>query len=295
MRDAVNAPTGVAVKRDQRRVTVSTLLAIAAVVPLAAVKALTWTATDWPRRRAVVSAPLVKFTVLPTSARPFVSTLKVGPVAKFTVSEEPIPRLAIKEPEAAGIMSVTIILNCDALFCEMETTVPSTVSTTGLARSGSISWTVKVPSEWRMASMLAASPVVVMQADSEVAPLHRVPLGSRSKTVVEAVEAVMGGWFTIGAGAIVTVEPETVAMPVKSSMRSSWPEARLDIVPPRGRAKALTTLVVAELMKLMVSAVPVRETAFARLTSMPSPALAAMASEVVIVDVKGPGNVTRHT
>src|SRR5580700_5749410 len=103
----------------------------------------------------------------------------------------------------------------------------------------------------------------------------------------------MGGWFTPGAGAIVTVEPETVAMPVRSSMRSSCPGARLEFV--RGRAKALTTLVVVELTKLMVSAVPVTEATFARLTSMPIPALAPMATEVVIVDVKGPGNVTMHT
>src|SRR5580658_4968444 len=103
----------------------------------------------------------------------------------------------------------------------------------------------------------------------------------------------MAGWFTVGAGAIVTVEPETVAMPVKSSIISSCPEARLEFV--RGRAKALTTLVVVELVKLMVSALPVTEAAFARLTSMPSPVLAPMATELVIVDVKGPGNVTMHT
>ena len=41
----------------------------------------------------------------------------------------------------------------------METIVPSTVSTVGLANRGSISWTVKVPSELRIASMLAPWPV----------------------------------------------------------------------------------------------------------------------------------------
>ncbi len=60
-RDADNAPVGVAVKRDQRRVTVSTLSAIAAVVPLAAVKALTWIATDWPSWRAAVVVAFAKF------------------------------------------------------------------------------------------------------------------------------------------------------------------------------------------------------------------------------------------
>ena len=53
--EELNGCVGLAVKRDQRRVTVSTLLAIAAVVPLAAVKALTWIATDWPSWRPVVS------------------------------------------------------------------------------------------------------------------------------------------------------------------------------------------------------------------------------------------------
>ena len=111
--------------------------------------------------------------------------------------------------------------------------------------------------------------------------------------MVEAAEAVMDGWFTAEAGAIVTVEPETVAMPVKSSIRSSWPEARLEF--ERGRVKALTTGVAAELVKLMVSTEPMTEAAFARLTSMPIPALPPMATEVVIVDVKGPGNVATHT
>src|SRR5580700_10619464 len=135
MRDAVNAPSAVAVNRDQRNVTVSTLLAIAAVVPLALVKALTWTATDWPRWRAFVSDPLIKLALLPASERPFESTLKLGPVARLTVSGEPIPKLVIKEPVAAGIMSVTMILNCVVMLWLIDTTVPSTVSTTGLARS----------------------------------------------------------------------------------------------------------------------------------------------------------------
>ena len=50
-RTFVLLPT-VAIKRDQRSVMVSTLLAIAGVggvvLLLAAVKAFTWTATDWP-------------------------------------------------------------------------------------------------------------------------------------------------------------------------------------------------------------------------------------------------------
>lgn len=86
-------------------------------------------------------------------------------------------RLLIKEPEAAGIMSVMTIPNCVVLL--MATTVPSTVSTTGEASSGSISWIMKVPSDLRIASMLAASLVLVKQVASELAPLHSWRVGSR--------------------------------------------------------------------------------------------------------------------
>lgn len=102
----------------------------------------------------------------------------------------------------------------------------------------------------------------------------------------EALEAVIEARFTIGAGAIVTDEPVIVAIPVKSSMRSSWPLARLEFA--RGRVKALTTVVELELVKFRLRMPPVTEMAFARLTSMPNPALPLMACEVVIVEVKGP-------
>lgn len=63
-------------------------------------------------------------------------------------------KVPIFEFDAAGNMSETMMENCVPLFA-LDTTVPSTASTTGVARSGSISWTVKVPSEFKMASMLA--------------------------------------------------------------------------------------------------------------------------------------------
>ena len=82
-------------------------------------------------------------------------------------------KLLIRVPEAAGMMSVMTIPNCVVPVVAMETTVPSTVSTTGLARSGSISWTVKVPSELRIASMLAASLAVGKQPAKVVCETQR--------------------------------------------------------------------------------------------------------------------------
>jgi hypothetical protein len=130
---------------------------------------------------AVVSDPTWKFVVGVPTARPFVSTQKAGPlpaVVRFTVKRTPIPRLLINEFEAAGMMSVMTISNC--VEEGMDMTVPSTVSTVGLAKRGSISWIVKVPSELRTASMLAASPVeLVKQVESEVGELlQRVLVGS---------------------------------------------------------------------------------------------------------------------
>ena len=103
----------------------------------------------------------------------------------------------------------------------------------------------------------------------------------------------MAARFISVAGVIVTFEPLTVASPVKSSMRSSWPAARLEFV--RGSVKSLTTVVVEELAKFRFSPAPTTVTVVARLTSMPSPALPVMVRGVVIVDVKGPGNVATQT
>src|SRR5260370_2812481 len=57
--------------------------------------------------------------------------------------------------------------------------------------------------------------------------------------------------------------------PVKSSMRSSWPTARLEFV--RGRVKALRTLLLA---KFTTRLAPEMETALAKLRSMPMPVTA---------------------
>ncbi len=75
---------------------------------------------------------------------------------------------------------MTTIPNCVALFGAIESTVPSTVSTTGLARSGSISWTVKVPSELRIASMLAAWLLETQLVNWFVPVGQSAPVGSGS-------------------------------------------------------------------------------------------------------------------
>src|SRR5579872_514795 len=154
-----DAPEGVAVRRDQRKVTVSTVEE-AGVLPLAAVKAVTCTARVWPKWRAVVFVALAKVPKLlancEATGRPLESIKKgFGLLARFTVRRSPILRLPTKEFCAAGRMSAVTISNWVELFGLMKTTVPSTVSF-GVARSGSISWIVRVPSELRIASMLAA-------------------------------------------------------------------------------------------------------------------------------------------
>ena len=76
-----------------------------------------------------------------------------------------------------------------------------------------------------------------------------------------------------------TLVPVTVATPVKSSMRSSLPAARLEFC--RGRVKALITLLVPELEKLTLRDVPVSVMAFLRLKSMPNPVLPGTRTERV--------------
>src|SRR5690242_6692850 len=103
----------------------------------------------------------------------------------------------------------------------------------------------------------------------------------------------MGKLFMRAAGVMVTLEPEMLTAPVTSSIRSSWPVARLEFW--RGRLKRLVTGRATVLAKFSVSVVPVREMALARLTSMPSPLLPEMLWEVVIVEVKGPEKAATQT
>jgi len=93
-------------------------------------------------------------------------------------------KLPINEFVGAGMRFVMIILNWLRLFGlvdeAIEVTVPSTVSTIGLARRGSISWTVKVPSELRTASMLDAWPLETQLVSAVVPEGHSVLVGSES-------------------------------------------------------------------------------------------------------------------
>jgi len=104
----------------------------------------------------------------------------------------------------------------------------------------------------------------------------------------------MGKLFMSVEGVIVTPELETLlTLPVKSSMRSSWPVDRFEFA--TGRLKAVVTGRAPELERFRVRVEPLRVREFARLTSMPIPVLLVTACEVVIVDVKGPTNEAMQT
>src|SRR5260221_6118188 len=68
------------------------------------------------------------------------------------------------------------------------------------------------------------------------------------------------------AEAMVTAGLPMLTTPVKSSMRSNWPEARLEFA--RGRVKALRTLL---LLKFTARLAPEIDTALAKFRSMPTP------------------------
>ena len=95
-----------------------------------------------------------------------------------------ILKLPISEFVAAGmrfVMTIPNWLRLPAFVVEAsETTVPSTVSTIGLARRGSISWTEKVPSALRIASMLDAWPFEMQLVNAVVPEGHNVLVGSES-------------------------------------------------------------------------------------------------------------------
>ncbi len=150
--------TGVAVNRDQRRMTVAATL-LAGVVPAAGVKLVTCKATVCPRWMAAVFVWLAKKLRLPGETvfmgRPLVSTKKGLGAGMLTVNRLPMLRPPIRELEAAVEgLSVTMMPNCVRLVELMEVTIPSTMSCR-VERSGSISWIERVPLELRMASTLA--------------------------------------------------------------------------------------------------------------------------------------------
>src|SRR5271169_559034 len=103
----------------------------------------------------------------------------------------------------------------------------------------------------------------------------------------------MGKLFITVAGVTATVGLPTVATPVMSSMRASWPAARFEVAV--GRVTTVVTGVLPELARFRLREEPVRTREFARLMSISIPAFALMDWEVVMVEVKGPGNVAMHT
>src|SRR6266851_6778133 len=64
-------------------------VALAGVVPAAAVKLETRTATVWPARRTEVSLELEKVVASAGTMRPLLSTPKVAPAARLTVTGAP--------------------------------------------------------------------------------------------------------------------------------------------------------------------------------------------------------------
>ena len=83
---------------------------------------------------------------------------------------------------------------------------------------------------------------------------------------------MIGKLFISEEGVIVTAVLETLlTVPVTSSMRSSWPEARFEFA--TGRLKAVVTGRVPELERFRVRVEPLTVREFARLTSMPIPVL----------------------
>src|SRR4029077_13685833 len=105
-----------------------------------------------------------------------------------------------------------------------------------------------------------------------------VPSGLGSKNEVEVLVVVSTPWV---GEVMVTVLPLMPTTPVKSSIKSSWPEPRFELV--RGRRNEVRTLVVAELLKLTVRVVPVRVIALARLKSSPKPVLAEKTCERLLM------------
>ena len=107
---------GLAVRRDQRKITVSAL-ELAMMFPLAAVKVETWTATIWPGCKApVVVAPAKKLKVpgaMEPTDKPLVSTRNKLGFGMLTVKPSPMFRLPMREPgEAVEGLSVTMMTNC---------------------------------------------------------------------------------------------------------------------------------------------------------------------------------------
>jgi len=246
--------------RVKRRYTVSTL-AVAGVLPEAAVKAVTCTERVCPGRSMDASVPVKLFT---GTVSPFVSTRNGFGLTKVTFTCVPRGALEpIKLPELASTKSLVTRVNCVGEEA-VAVTMPS-IQSPVVVDNGSYSSRVKVPSELRTVSKLVTWPCT-MQDENERLRLKAVQLGENTvEEFAMAVREPRVAVFTVTDCAVVLT---AVTTPVTSSTKSSCPAARLLGV--GGRARALSTFAA-----LRFTAVTTCEAftvnAFARLKLIASP------------------------
>jgi hypothetical protein len=210
-------------------------LAVAGVLPTAAVKAVTCTDRVCPGSSMDASVPVKLFT---GTVSPFVSTRNGFGVANVTLTCAPRAAALMRLLEVASTTSLATIVNCVGEE-EVAVTMPS-IQSPVVVDNGSYSSKVKVPSEFRTMSRLATWPCTTQEEKVRLR-LNDVQLGE--KTVEEfawAVSEPRVAVFTVTDWVVVLT---AVTTPVTSSMKSSCPEARLLGV--GGRALALSTLVAA--------------------------------------------------
>lgn len=168
--------------RVNRRYILSTL-AVAGVLPEAAVKAVTCMDKVCPGRKMEASVPVKRFTGM---VSPLLSTKKGLGFTSVAFTEVPKDRLALMMlPEVANTASFVTSENC----VEEEgaaVTTPSIQSPVVVAR-GSYSSRVNVPSGLRTKSRLATCPCTIQDANVRLR-LKAVQLGE--KTVEEFATAV---------------------------------------------------------------------------------------------------------
>ena len=218
--------------RVKRRYTVSTL-AVAGVLPAAAVKAVTCTDKVCPGRSMEASVPVKLFT---GTVSPFVSTRNGFGLAKVTLTCVPRGALEpIKLPELASTRSLSTRVNCVGEEA-VAVTMPS-IQSAVVVDNGSYSSRVKVPSELRTVSRLATWPCT-MQEENERLRLKAVQLGE--KTVEEFAMAVREPRVAVFTVTDCVAALTAVTTPVTSSTKSRCPAARL--LEADGRLFALNTL-----------------------------------------------------
>src|SRR5579883_822788 len=148
-----------------------------------------------------------------------------------------------------------------------------------------------VPSALRMASMLAIWLLETQLATLPAAGVAQsAPEGSGSRFIVEEVAAVIAALPVAVGGVTVTLCPEMLTTPVKSSIRSSWPAERFEFC--RGSVKAVTTLVFPELVKFRLKFPFESVMALERLKSIPKPVFPLIACEKLITGAPALANVT---